>query len=838
MMGAPVATARLLWADAAQRAADVRRSDRAPSTAAAAGDEPSPSRAQSLDARLARTGALESTGGRRFPLVLRLFEAGAALARAVGADTNRIVRGIAFAWLLGVACLLARIGAAWRRVGRLHRRALATQASAWQDACRRIAYRLGLPAAAHVIESAAVDVPTVDGWLRPVIILPIAALAALTPAQVEAILAHELAHIRRHDYAVNLLQTLAETLLFYHPAVWWISRRIRSEREHCCDDVAVRMCGDAVVYAQALADLETCRASSLRMALAATGGSLIERIRRILHVPIADEPRSASWGPTVALTVVFTAGAGSVQYLPSWMTPRADVRASEATRVDTALSHAAAAVHRELHGAMIAVMGHAEDAASSMSGVRLRLTGADLQPPTPPESPPPPERPEPPTPPTPPTPPIPPEPPTRLDVSVPAVPAPPAPPAAPRTPQPPAPPAPPSPPPPPAPPAPPLFSSRDGRWTMQWRDGLERHEVNLEGTVAFTDDLTDVATLSDGGHLTIREWHGLVPHTFEIQSSGGTLTHRYYVAGAERPWDAEARRELAERLPVIVRRSGLGAGSRVKSIYQRKGVSGVLDEVGLLGSDYARRLYFVALVDIASFDSTGVRPLLQQVGQRMTSDYDRRVVLQHVAERVRLETRGASDYVQALDSIKSDYDRRIALVALFDAPGQNAEPAMLLTAVDRMHSAYDKRLVLESLIHRGSMPIDLERTVLRAAAGIQSDYDRAQVLVTYVESAGMGSPVRDDFFRAVSAVSSAYDRRRILSAVAKHPVSSDVLQSAFGAIGTMSSDYDRAEALLAFVRGQTLDTATRQAFVAAAERIGSTYDQNRVLAALARAERR
>ena len=83
--------------------------------------------------------------------------------------------------------------------------------------------------------------------------MPVSALAGLTPRQVEAILAHELAHIRRHDYVVNLLQTVVETLLFYHPAVWWLSHRIRVERENCCDDLAVSLCGDPVAYAAALA---------------------------------------------------------------------------------------------------------------------------------------------------------------------------------------------------------------------------------------------------------------------------------------------------------------------------------------------------------------------------------------------------------------------------------------------------------------------------------------------------------------------------------------------------------------------------------------------------------
>jgi beta-lactamase regulating signal transducer with metallopeptidase domain len=171
-------------------------------------------------------------------------------------DLDRIAPGITIVWLAGVALLLARMAGGWWTVRRLHRAALAADASRWQVACRRIAFRLGLPAAAHVVESTLVDVPAVVGWLRPAILLPVAALSTLTPSQVEAILAHELAHIRRHDYLVNVLQTLAETVLFYHPAVWWVSKRIRMEREHCCDDIAVAVCGDALNYAEALAVLE------------------------------------------------------------------------------------------------------------------------------------------------------------------------------------------------------------------------------------------------------------------------------------------------------------------------------------------------------------------------------------------------------------------------------------------------------------------------------------------------------------------------------------------------------------------------------------------------------
>src|SRR5205085_1238008 len=120
----------------------------------------------------------------------------------------------------------------------------------------------------------------------------------------------------------NVLQTLVETLLFYHPAVWWLSNRIRIEREHCCDDVAIALCGDPVSYAQALAQLETVRLSFASMAMAATGGSLLSRVRRILRVPLTDEPRSSSWPATLALTVLFAAGAGGMQHLPRLLAAR------------------------------------------------------------------------------------------------------------------------------------------------------------------------------------------------------------------------------------------------------------------------------------------------------------------------------------------------------------------------------------------------------------------------------------------------------------------------------------------------------------------------------------
>jgi beta-lactamase regulating signal transducer with metallopeptidase domain len=221
---------------------------------------------------------------------------------------------VVLVWSAGVSLLLVRMAGGLWLVRRLQVLSLAQAASAWQVAGERLASRLGLRVAIHVVESARVVAPTAIGWLRPVILLPVAALANLTPSQVEAILAHELVHIRRHDYVVNVLETLAEILLFYHPCVWWVSERIRLEREHCCDDVVVDVCGDAVDYATALAELEAWRSQGTSVALAATGGSLADRRRRVLGTPAGHEPRSLSWVLTLGLTILIVIGVG--RHLP------------------------------------------------------------------------------------------------------------------------------------------------------------------------------------------------------------------------------------------------------------------------------------------------------------------------------------------------------------------------------------------------------------------------------------------------------------------------------------------------------------------------------------------
>src|SRR5271157_4390011 len=200
-------------------------------------------------------------------------------------------------WLTGACLLLVRAVAAWLRARRLVTRELVPLPAEIGRSADRLAGSLGVKGV-RFHASARVASALVFGWLKPVIVLPAAAIGRLSEAEIEALLAHELAHVIRQDFLLNLLQTLVECALFYHPCVWWVSARMRHERELCCDDIAVAVCRDEVLYSKALLRLEELR---MEPALAATGGRLRDRIRRLLNAP---ESSRISAAPVVALALL------------------------------------------------------------------------------------------------------------------------------------------------------------------------------------------------------------------------------------------------------------------------------------------------------------------------------------------------------------------------------------------------------------------------------------------------------------------------------------------------------------------------------------------------------
>lgn len=232
-------------------------------------------------------------------------------------------------WCAGVVFMLVRLIGGWWMLRRLDHQQSSPLPDSWLQRAESIRVALGIRREITIRLIENMGVPCTARVWRPIVWLPVSILTQMTPDQIEALLAHELAHIRRFDWIWNGMQCVVEAVLFYHPAIWWLNRRIRQERENACDDLAVAVCGDAIVLAEALASLERTRLSRHTFALSVDGGSLMQRITRLIS---PDTPVRIRWGVPIGLLalllsgvllaaqVTSTATEGSVADTASWWT--------------------------------------------------------------------------------------------------------------------------------------------------------------------------------------------------------------------------------------------------------------------------------------------------------------------------------------------------------------------------------------------------------------------------------------------------------------------------------------------------------------------------------------
>lgn len=220
----------------------------------------------------------------------------------------RVLPWLVCAWCAGALILSIYNLGGWMAVRRLRLLATLPVTDDLSAIAARLARQMGITRTIRLLQSTLIDSPMVIGALKPIILLPTSLLTGLSPAQLESLLTHELAHVRRHDYLINLFQGIIETLLFYHPAIWWVSRQIRIERELCCDDQVIAMTQNRTAYVEALAAVAESTQRKGRelsfsrpvkgtgaFAVAASGGALLSRVRRLLGLPDADAARSPRW---------------------------------------------------------------------------------------------------------------------------------------------------------------------------------------------------------------------------------------------------------------------------------------------------------------------------------------------------------------------------------------------------------------------------------------------------------------------------------------------------------------------------------------------------------------
>ena len=599
---------------------------------------------------------------------------------------------IVLGWLAGALLALARTLLQLLRLRRALARACPLAHDATTATLANLARQAGI-APPRLLTLHAIPGPLAAHGAR--IVLPAWVLGTLDQAQLQAMLAHELAHIARRDPQWKLAVALWRAVFWFVPASVLAQRRLDELAELACDAQAARCLGNPRGLAECLAACAERHARHrdfvLAPAMAARPSSLVFRIERLLE-GVRMETSTTGGGARCVMLAALIACAAGVPAIGF------EARSAHAAAAQPAPP---AAAKRDSHSS---ISIHSDD-----DGGRETLT-------------------------------------------------------------------------------------------VSMSDDQHKFRANVEGTVDFNDEETDIVSLGAGGSARLEETRGGVAQRVEVSARGNQLERRYFVGDAERPYDDNARALMAEAVKELAR-SGVNAEARVKRLYARGGADGVLDEIGKIHSDYVRGLYLGLLSGMGKLTPPQLDVALQQAGT-MQGDYERRQALTALFEKQTLDAARQTTFLRQLAHFSSDYERAELLIAtvarLVDAPA-------------------------------------VRQAWLDAALGVQSDYERRRTLEAMLQRDGLDDAQLGSVIETSAAMTSDYEHRELLVAAARRVHDTDAVAPAYvRSARTIHSDYERREALLALINGGKLGAHAADAVLDSAAQIKSGYECKEVLVALAR----
>jgi beta-lactamase regulating signal transducer with metallopeptidase domain len=732
-------------------------------------------------------------------------------------------------WLAGAILMLARLAWSFVHIYRLRHGSVPLDA-AYQN---RLRHWLAVAEGRHNValrSSDEISTPMSLGPLDPLILMPRDFSDRLTEAEFDQVLLHELAHVRRGDNWTNLFQKLIEAVAFFHPAVWWTARRLNLERESACDDWVVSMTGQVKPYAACLAKLAAV-ATPMPQPMLATGifrgtRQITMRIERLLDQRRNRTPRVSRLAFAAALILLTCAvlvcsqvrtvlagpqAAPAPQSKPA-AEPEPKPAASQRKRIEdrvrevetqlkTLRSPETRVRMRALEKQLESLRSWDSDTELEKADQQLRQAQSLLG--------------------------------TDLqnqlvasEKALEAV-------------------------------ADMNFQESNGWWSGR--------NVRTKGTIEFTDDDSDVKSVSPDGSLTIEERHGWTTHKYEVTPTG----RRYSVNGRERPLDEEGKAWLAEVLPQVIRDSAIGADARVKRILKQHGPNGVLDEIAKISSDHAKRIYFENLLASGPLPADVISRAVRQMGREVASDGEKAALLIDVAD-VYLKTASPlhADYFDAIGTIASDGEHRRVLSNALQKDGRNRDTLLLtlksaariasdgekarllmeaadapafdastsadfLYAVDTIASDGEHSRVLMALMRLNGLGSDTLAMAVKSAARIASDGEKARVLVRASEFLSGDPSIRSAFFNAAGTISSDGEHSRVLMAVlAKRGLDRESFLDVIRSATQMASDGEKAGVLRQVVAICPNDDAIVAALVQAVETISSDGEYRRVMSGM------
>jgi beta-lactamase regulating signal transducer with metallopeptidase domain len=704
--------------------------------------------------------------------------------------SGRILGALEVTWAFLSLVMLGRLGFGYRELRRLKADALPVPAD-WQLRFRSLSVTNGVRRQTQLLVSSHIAAPMSLGFLNPAILIPQALLDTLSDSEIEHVVLHELAHLRRRDDWTSLAHKLIEAMLPIQPAVYWIGHRMSIEREMACDDWVIATTGTAKPYAASLTKVAELtqwgRAGTLAVGATGNRSQLFSRIHHMLD-------RTQNAAPKLALGPLGAAiaAAGTLIYASA--------------RAPQIIAFAQNSAHENSRQELIPLSSpHPPQTprvpiAAPVPGAPLALPArqtpiAALTPAAPAQLP---------------TSPL--EPPAPLAPSAPLAPVAPLAPMA------------------------PVAAQQSGETHMEMTtgNGWTSLSLKVDGTIEFTDDDRDVKSLSPGGHFRMEEGTWLSGRAYEVKAdSAGKLTKTYSVGWSTKPMDSEGRAWLGRLLPQMIRDSGIGAGPRVARILRQGGPQAVITEIGLIHSDGSKRIYLEQLFSQATLNAEQLKDAARLI-RGISSDGDKAQVL--VTVDGKYFTGELRPYLfEAARSIHSDGDKRRVLCDIVKKDGGSTDTLVSVArAAKHISSDGDKAEVLIEMADSYRASDGLDIAYFEAVKSISSDGDHARVLSTILAAHGDDRDTLAWALRSAEKISSDGDKARVLKEAVSQYSDDDLIRKAFfDAANSISSDGDHQQVLVALVHRQGLGATTLGGIAKSAQRISSDGDKARVLVELA-----
>ncbi len=708
-------------------------------------------------------------------------------------------------WAMGTILALSIVADGLVRSARLARAARPIRDAQRRDLFLDLCAEVGYERHVRLLEVDGASMPMTWGALSPVILLP-AESSCWSNARLHAVLSHELAHIRRHDYMTQLLAQVSCAIHWFNPLAWIAARQLREERELACDDMVLTRGERASDYARHLLDVaRELRASPLPAAATVCmvrRSSLHERLLAVLDATRVRADVRREFAVPAALGALLVAlplaGAGmedARDETPVVPTAEASLpRRATSEWADGEVAASSVAPAPDRRGVLEIVSGLFAKAAAPPAPA---TQGCDWY--------------------------------TRgRNTSSSHV-------------------------------------ADDNRHEIRIRHGDCRMEIEYKGDIEFAADDTDIVRISRGGSFEIELREGRNTRLLQIEPRDGGLQRTWTVNGEERAYDANASAWFARMLVVVFRRTGVNAEQRATRILAESGVDGLLQEISFITSDWAAVRYYTVLLSQPNLDVETIRRVVREAGQRVESDFELARLLIAIAENQPVDEAVQVAYVAAAGSIDSDYEHRRVLSAILrrqdlSEPVANAmlqsaqdidsdfERARLLLEVLEAHplnealtpaffdavrtigSDFEQRRVLSTVLDRGAPNVAVLDQTLTVARNIQSDHELARLLVQVADQYPVDVSLPASYLDAARSLGSDHERSRVLrTLLGRETLSPRVTASVLAAAGSMTSNFELSRILKGVAMGDPLTAPTRDAFFRALDGMESDHELSTVL---------